>query len=361
MKSERNRLKTFWNWPPWANQKPEILAKDGFYYTGEIDRVKCAFCMGVLKRWQPSDDPRLQHRIHFPWCPFVCSGEGNMPLDPVDSYSVGSCLQREDTLDMTEEENRLASFSRWPRHLQQTPELLARAGFYYYGDDHRQDRVRCAYCKGRLYDWQFDDDPWVEHARCFPRCHYVRLCMGQDFIDDVQNNRRVKTQESLNVPKISQPKMLPRLPPQQESERNDLDECMQSVQVQAVLQMGFSKDLIRQIVADKLNREGQVFSNAEELASLVIAKENARKVSSTNCSEAQKFEHECAANTSSAMLVEQNERLSEQYLCKICMEERIRMTFMPCGHLVCCENCASVMEECPICRSRISETVRTFY
>ena len=98
---------------------------------------------------------------------------------------------RERNLDMTVEENRLTSFSQWPRHLKQTPELLARAGFYHYGNAQRRDRVKCAYCKGRLYDWKPGDDPWLEHARCFPRCHYVRLCMGEDIIDDVHNSKRV--------------------------------------------------------------------------------------------------------------------------------------------------------------------------
>jgi hypothetical protein len=47
------------------------------------------------------------------------------------------------------------------------------------------DRVRCFCCDGALRNWERGDDPWVEHARWFPRCLFVRQQKGQAFIDDV--------------------------------------------------------------------------------------------------------------------------------------------------------------------------------
>ena len=127
--------------------------------------------------------------------------------------------------------------------------------------------------------------------------------------------------------------------------------------------MGFSEEHVRQAVDERLKREGRPVSTAEELASLVIEKNRptARKLSLSKTSETENYKDEYSEKATGIRMEEENEILKERYLCKICMEDRVRVTFLPCGHLVCCEKCASSMEECPICRSRISEAIRTFY
>ena len=176
MKFERERLNTYWNWPASSCQMPSALARAGFFYTGESDRVKCAFCRGVLKKWVPSDEPTSAHSSHFPRCPFV-RGEDveNNPLE-FPQYSAETPTNNPE--DMTIENNRLKSFSAWPSGLEQTPDSLARAGFYHLGNAQKPDRVKCAYCRGRLFDWEAGDDPWMEHARNFPMCPYIKLCMS---------------------------------------------------------------------------------------------------------------------------------------------------------------------------------------
>ncbi|KAL3881989.1 hypothetical protein ACJMK2_028371, partial [Sinanodonta woodiana] len=59
-------------------------------------------------------------------------------------------------------------------------------------------------------------------------------------------------------------------------------------------------------------------------------------------------------------LEEENKKLKEQTTCKICMENPIRVIFLPCGHLVCCETCAPAFRKCPICRKRIQQSVKTY-
>lgn len=65
---------------------------------------------------------------------------------------------------------------------------FAEAGFFYTGQD---DKTICYYCGGGLKDWQEDDDPWVQHAKWFPRCPFVIVNKGQDFVDahSNRNNR----------------------------------------------------------------------------------------------------------------------------------------------------------------------------
>ncbi|PAA61298.1 hypothetical protein BOX15_Mlig006323g2, partial [Macrostomum lignano] len=58
------------------------LAADGFFYLQETDRVKCAFCKGVLKGWKAGEQVREAHRRHFSTCPFVLFVEvGNVPRE----------------------------------------------------------------------------------------------------------------------------------------------------------------------------------------------------------------------------------------------------------------------------------------
>ena len=47
------------------------------------------------------------------------------------------------------------------------------------------DHVKCFDCSGGLKDWEPEDDPWTEHTRWYPKCRYVNLIKGKEFIDDV--------------------------------------------------------------------------------------------------------------------------------------------------------------------------------
>lgn len=59
-------------------------------------------------------------------------------------------------------------------------------------------------------------------------------------------------------------------------------------------------------------------------------------------------------------LEEENRLLKEARLCKICMDNEVGIVFLPCGHLATCVTCAPNLQDCPVCRSSIKATVRTF-
>ncbi|XP_034827844.1 death-associated inhibitor of apoptosis 1-like [Maniola hyperantus] len=77
---------------------------------------------------------------------------------------------------------RLRSFDTWPQGLNQKPQEMADAGFFYTG---KSDRVICYFCDGGLKDWDIEDLPWSEHARWFPSCPYVLLVMGETYIQTI--------------------------------------------------------------------------------------------------------------------------------------------------------------------------------
>ena len=70
--SEKERLATFdGNWSPDYPVLPRDLARDGLYYVGPGDRVKCVFCEKTLRLWELGDDVKTEHRRNYPTCPFV--------------------------------------------------------------------------------------------------------------------------------------------------------------------------------------------------------------------------------------------------------------------------------------------------
>ncbi|XP_055078934.1 baculoviral IAP repeat-containing protein 7 [Periophthalmus magnuspinnatus] len=76
MDEEDTRLTTFHNWPTEASVQPDVLARAGFFYTGHGDNVKCFFCDGGLRNWEPGDDPWQEHAKWFPRCEFLIQSRG---------------------------------------------------------------------------------------------------------------------------------------------------------------------------------------------------------------------------------------------------------------------------------------------
>ena len=86
MRYECMRLQTFDDWPEDACVRVRDVARAGMYHIGPGDRVRCAFCLNVLKMWEAGDDPDDVHRRQFPQCPLVRdpARSGNKTLDEHD-------------------------------------------------------------------------------------------------------------------------------------------------------------------------------------------------------------------------------------------------------------------------------------
>lgn len=93
LKREVVRFRTFQNWKSTAIT-PNILAKAGFFYFNDADKVQCAFCLGIVGAWEATDDAFVEHKKHFPRCPFILGlPVGNSPIQgppPVLSLSAGN-------------------------------------------------------------------------------------------------------------------------------------------------------------------------------------------------------------------------------------------------------------------------------
>lgn len=193
MRLEEERIKTFEKWPV-TFISPDQLARNGFYYLGRGDEVRCAFCKVEIMRWVEGDDPASDHQRWAPQCPFLRKINGNNPTtDVASSTGHDECGVRAPAPSSVRmpgpahpryasETARLRSFKDWPRSMRQKPEELAEAGFFYTGQG---DKTKCFYCDGGLKDWEEDDVPWEQHACWFDRCAYVQLVKGREYVQEV--------------------------------------------------------------------------------------------------------------------------------------------------------------------------------
>ena len=81
MNFEVNRLVSFRGDWKGSRRFADDLAKDGFYYLGWSDAVKCNFCGIQLHSWQPGDSVVMEHLKYNQWCaPGFSSRMENIPL-----------------------------------------------------------------------------------------------------------------------------------------------------------------------------------------------------------------------------------------------------------------------------------------
>ncbi|XP_035788000.1 death-associated inhibitor of apoptosis 2-like [Anopheles albimanus] len=412
---ERNRLATFAYWPV-SFIKPEELAEAGFYYTHQADEVKCAWCSGVIGRWELGDNAFQEHAKFFPGCTKVIIDSNRS--DPVADTSIGILpVQLPHNQEYCTLDARMRSFENWTAGHVQDPGRLAEAGFYYLGE---ADEVRCFHCDGGLRLWLADDDPWFEHARCFPLCRFLQLVKGKTFVDNVQGQvaRNQQTAPTVptetSVPPVSAVDGTARNPiPAPVASRMTLDEALSTEPVQQALQMGLNIGRIRAATKRRLETMGQPFPSSQELVEVVlddqIEEEDLEPSSSSRMERRMEAEllqwtnmghkqsdkavtigagsapktsegnlatgdvnsclaiHASEQSSSSILsdeaalrLKEENKRLKDARECKICMSDEVGVVFCPCGHLVSCVQCAPAVTNCPVCRALIRGRVRTF-
>ncbi|XP_035215076.1 putative inhibitor of apoptosis isoform X2 [Stegodyphus dumicola] len=407
MKSLSERLKTFIGKWPLTYIDMRQVAHAGFFYLGCEDRVQCPYCKGIVSNWEVGDDPLDEHLKHFPGCGYLSNFKSGMQsCFHNSSEDVCGNMKRNNTsesvkcrlLDESQQHinlqklgvhlhkgpthpqqaslsARLRSFVSWPSNVPVSKEDLAEAGFFYIGIS---DHVKCFHCNGGLCNWEIGDDPWVEHARWFCNCDFLRMNKGEAFIESCLQKYNA-SMENVQVQSSSVQ--------HSESLLIKIDEAMNSNLVKYVLETGlFPKYIVRAAILRQINETGSSFSNIDDLCVAVsylkeemekepIKINNSEDLNGYLCEDLTK----CTINPVNIDLREicsedqlqkpNNTGMShagdgslsnDQYLCKICMDKEVGVVFLPCGHLLACISCAPSLKLCPMCRKVIKATVRAY-
>ncbi|XP_063447591.1 putative inhibitor of apoptosis [Mytilus trossulus] len=289
-----------------------------------------------------------------------------------ESTALGVCLDKPKYPKYAIRSIRLDSFNHWPQHLTQSPEEMVTAGFFFTGTD---DHCRCFFCGGGLRSWEPGDQPWIEHARWYQKCTFLRQCKGDKFIEDVQMNRISPNEKENNWhPNSSGETRMPVTKPVEYSNHPA---------VMAVADFGYDERVVKKAYESLQNSASTEITGTRLLEAIFQLEENGRHNESTNSTEAgqqpsndtqkEKQENSKEVNKNKSTeettcnpdlelsirsLEEENQNLKDQQTCKICLDEQIAIVFLPCGHLAACTNCAPALRRCPICRAFIKGTVK---
>nr|CAB3225580.1 ZF(RING)-14 zinc finger protein [Phallusia mammillata] len=422
LRKESERSRSFEHWPC---ERPTVqsadLARSGFFYLGNLDRVQCFSCGGVLRNWNYGDNVQAEHRRHFPHCRMVQGSEQqNVCLTPEQRATVPSSQHvfheppdpSEDVArdlrnmfqcnfavnpHMRNEDTRLETYDhRWPTsQVNATPRQIAAAGFFYLGE---RDRVKCWYCNGGLQNWDPQDEPWTEHAKWFPTCEFLLQRKGPDFV-----HRMVAMFPNLNRPVLRSPHDVPPArerpqigygsssrrggspPPaiydpqvELKKQSEQFKKAMESETVRSVKDMGFDLKTIKSVVKRRI-RESKPCTRAEELVDDIG---NYQRTSDSDDDDENEMETDppqpastnpkrtgdIACNSMTPMDAEDQspsmqariKELQDERLCKICLDQPSDIVFVPCGHLCSCGNCATSVKKCPMCRMKIQKSIRTY-
>ncbi|XP_071956264.1 baculoviral IAP repeat-containing protein 7-like [Antedon mediterranea] len=316
---ETERLKTFKSWPPSAPPYP-LLAKAGFFYTGENDNVKCFYCNGGLRNWEPSDDPWTEHAKWFPKCDWLLQQRGepfvqyvitnfpvpnqNLPLPP-PSPAIPSGGAHQGTARPVFNLN-----TEQPLH----PSTGNRRGI--------DERMQSAIVRS-VIEMGFSLRKIRRIIERQIRNNENEFNSIQTFVDAILNE-----------------------PDQREDNEGEPTGS------------GSGK------TADSIPKTKQ-FEEDEQARAADKTKELETKMSSLSVgnpgpnSESGFKTLEDESELPSSIQHELRE-LRDKRTCKICMDNEINVLFMPCGHLVTCETCSRSIQVCPICRKPIQSCIKTY-
>jgi len=329
------------------NIKSEIsqihLARRGFFVTdAESGEITCCGCDSRYVNWSDgSYNPISKHDEQNPSCPaiqLIASSEQdrsetrelintskpseliNSRTPPVNDQPATPKYCEYNTLSA-----RINSFRNGVVAVGQSAEKLAEAGFFYVGP---RDKVMCFQCGGNLCEWEIDDDPYEEHAKWYGKCDFVK------------RHTRVGRQPLSAVTCHVEPR--------------EIKARMDTPMVRMILDKGFPKNIVKDVITYQLMTYGTDFENAAALVDAIL-KKNMSPPDNAACSVPQVDPVPPPVDT----VVESTG--NDLYTCKICMDLQVNTTFLPCGHLVCCDKCAPKIRNCPICRTFIRGSVKVFF
>ncbi|XP_071964021.1 putative inhibitor of apoptosis isoform X2 [Antedon mediterranea] len=451
MSSYFTRLASFKNWPITDIISATSLAKSGLFYLGCRDIVKCYSCGGQIRDWEVGDAADAEHRRHYPQCQLLKQSDetnsekvvraakvnSNQYFNPIKKQQLHQNLvkqpqrqtarildtntlirhgsnQRQPPLTRTlfpqysSADRREETFKRWQTY--QQPYVIAEAGFFALEDSPTD--TKCFYCGGGLRSWGINDDPWVEHAKWFPKCEWLIQKKGKHFIQKVQRdfpNLKMplsdqSQQKQRNQQKPSQQRNQQKPSQHTSKKQTTLQDAMHSKYVLQILEMGYDIKQVEKVVQRRLKSTGDNFNSAAELFDAVMMAENdessfksdsmscskvdSLKGDSQNCKDDSlqangKSKHQALelpknddSTTSrqgrrSTSSESDEENLSEELkstlrdlrekgTCKICMDNEACVLFVPCSHLATCVSCAENLSSCPICRTTIQRYVKAY-
>ncbi|CAH1265029.1 BIRC3 [Branchiostoma lanceolatum] len=309
MADEQIRLSSFQLWPSSTAVAAQHLAKAGFFYTMVADNVKCFYCDGGLRNWEPGDEPWTEHAKWFPRCEFLLQQRGDDYVQGVQARFPNLHAQQQILQQAMMRPPDEAGTGRPAPRPQTSQSTLA-------------VEMQSQVVSGVL---EMGFDPNI-----------VRNAVQQRLRD---HGSGFTSAHELVVAVL------------------DLEEEEERMEHSGPSQMGKG--------AGPGEGAAQKLRELEEPAATAAAA-GASGTEEPQAGTSALMEEPAAppptgvGGNSLEQLKKELDKYKDERTCKICMDAEVNIVFIPCGHLAVCANCAASVRRCPICRASIRGTVRTY-
>jgi len=232
---------------------------------------------------------------------------------------------------------RLNSFKNvsWPNNIKAQPVNLAEAGFYYIGP---KDRVKCAYCEGKLRKWLKDDIPFKEHEKHFPDCFFVK-----------NKNYLVKYMRSTFDNYITAEELM-KIKRKEKGQLTKMNQC--ELAKNTLIKMGFSNTVIEKAMVICCSET--LIPNIHNLLPFVQKFERNLYFDDKNsCDEITGMYYVKELEKLNNNLTKENDEFKNHLTCKVCLLNQVDLLILPCRHFVLCKYCGEQIIDCPMCRGKI--------
>ena len=139
---EAVRLATFEHWPESHIWSATVLARAGFYYFGDSDKVKCVSCKNIQRAREFQESPATDHKLRFPQCAFVFEENAHSPkIQPASTSVTNAGIVEQESVVTSgpikpifkDYRDKINPVSKWPPPLQQSTRVPSEAGLVYTG------------------------------------------------------------------------------------------------------------------------------------------------------------------------------------------------------------------------------------
>ncbi|XP_060863700.1 putative inhibitor of apoptosis isoform X1 [Metopolophium dirhodum] len=363
------RLNSFRGWNN-ESQKPEDLATAGFFFTGSNDEVRCYYCDGGLQNWEIADNSWVEHAKWFPNCGFLNLVKGEKFLDgslverfnallsrprPEDStegqvvsihqtdnispYNMSSSTRSNETTDRQISDLMLLPPALMALELGLQPSQIRQAIRSNLQDIGTPFRSMDSFMQQVLNQ---DQNSFFSNGDTLT---LEQILQREGPMDRIGVTRHLDNEYVYNMSEES-------------SDSNESDE------VHFVSESDSEED---EPIPEP---QEQNITNSQNESEIVDINESVFVADSIHSNQSNDIQIKEEANVPSnesaniklshSDLEEENRRLKEARLCKICLDQELGVVMLPCAHLVACITCASSLPDCPLCRQTIKATVRTF-
>ncbi|XP_052808347.1 uncharacterized protein LOC128237132 isoform X2 [Mya arenaria] len=371
-----SRINSFSGWPSHLDQNPRMMGEAGFFYVGVADFCRCYACGGGLRNWQPGDDPVLEHARWFPQCEYIIKLKGQAFVTEIQRHvsnlSASNSTPAE-TPRLSENNSQDPLDCETGRQLMSMgfPQARTRRAIRALRRTHGRDPT-----PDEVLDWMLEDhtDSEPEDSESVTPAAILQptssIPHSSTTTTTTTSNLTTAPTGSINVSVTSSTSYFSRGASQENTKREATPPTVTNQR-----EISPSGGKIREANTgegkDSRMEDDVRVGNSDKQEPKNGGGKKKKKKKGKGGKSNQEVEpgftegasggpEEEENNDNGTQIRQENEKLREMQTCKICMERQVNTTLLPCGHLVSCDRCASRLAKCPICRTKIKGSVKTF-